>query len=80
MGRMKGPLTSSGETGLWLVFLSSSMILGSRRRSFLQPTRMMGRFWQKCKTSEIHCRHQHEQRTISNYVLLTVKEHPRTFS
>lgn len=48
-------LTSSGETGLWLVLRSSSMILGSRRKSFLQPTRMMGRFWQKWRTSEIHC-------------------------
>lgn len=39
--------TSSGETGFWLVFLSSSIVLGSYRRSFLQPTRMTGRPWQK---------------------------------
>ena len=30
------------------------MVLGSRRRSFLQPTRMIGRPAQKCMTSEIH--------------------------
>ena len=46
--------TSSGVTGRWLVFLSSSITRGSRRRSFLQPTRMIGRPAQKCITSEIH--------------------------
>jgi len=53
-GRIR--LTSSGVTGLWLVFLSSSMTLGSRLKSFLQPTRMIGRPAQKCMTSEIHCK------------------------
>ena len=47
--------TSSGVTGLWFVFLSSSITLGSRRRSFLQATRIIGRPGQKCITSEIHC-------------------------
>lgn len=47
-------LTSSGLTGLWLVFRNSSIIFGSLRRSFLHPTRMIGRFWQKCRTSDIH--------------------------
>ena len=47
--------TSSGVTGLWFVFLSSSITLGSRRRSFLQATRIIGRPGQKCMTSEIHC-------------------------
>jgi hypothetical protein len=46
--------TSSGVTGRWLVFLRFSMVFGSRRRSFLQPTRIMGRPAQKCITSEIH--------------------------
>lgn len=46
--------TSSGVTGRWLVFLSSSITRGSRRRSFLHPTRMIGRPAQKCMTSEIH--------------------------
>jgi hypothetical protein len=46
--------TCSGETGFWLVLWSSSMVLASNRRSFLQPTRMMGRPEQKCSTSEIH--------------------------
>ena len=32
------------------------MVLRSSRRSFLQPTRIMGRPWQKCRTSEIHYR------------------------
>ena len=47
--------TSSGVTGLWFVFLSSSITLGSRRRSFLQATRIIGSPGQKCITSEIHC-------------------------
>ena len=47
--------TSSGVTGLWFVFLSSSITLGSRRRSFLQATSIIGRPGQKCITSEIHC-------------------------
>ncbi len=46
--------TSSGVTGRWLVFLRFSMVFGSRRRSFLQPTRIIGRPAQKCITSEIH--------------------------
>ena len=46
--------TSSGVTGFWLVFLSSSTTRESRLRSFLQPTRMTGRPAQKCCTSEIH--------------------------
>jgi hypothetical protein len=57
-----GKLTSSGDTGFWLVLRSSSMVFWSYRRSFLQPTRMMGRPWQKCRTSEIHyhrARRQH---------------------
>ena len=49
------PHTSSGVTGLWFVFLSSSTTLGSRRRSFLQATRIIGSPGQKCITSEIHC-------------------------
>ena len=40
-------LTSSGVTGLCDVFLSSSIVFGSRRRSFLQPTRRTGRPAQK---------------------------------
>ena len=47
-------LTCSGDTGFWLVLCSSSMVFASNRRSFLQPTRMMGRPEQKCSTSEIH--------------------------
>jgi len=47
--------TSSGVTGLWFVFLNSSITLGSRRRSFLQATKIIGRPGQKCMTSEIHC-------------------------
>lgn len=48
-------LTCSGVTGFWEVLCSSSIVFWSKRRSFLQPTRMMGRPWQKCRTSEIHC-------------------------
>ena len=48
-------LTSEEDTGFWLVALKASMVLGSSRRSALQPTRMMGRPEQKCTTSEIHC-------------------------
>ena len=47
--------TSSGATGRWFVFRSSSIVLGSRRRSFLHPTRIIGKSGQKCITSEIHC-------------------------
>ena len=39
--------TSSGVTGFWLVLRSSSTILPSYRKSFLQPTRMIGKPWQK---------------------------------
>lgn len=46
--------TCSGVTGFWEVFASSSMVFGSCRRSHLHPTRMMGRPWQKWRTSEIH--------------------------
>lgn len=49
------PLTSEEDTGFWLVALKASMVLGSSRRSALQPTKMMGRPEQKCTTSEIHC-------------------------
>jgi hypothetical protein len=31
------------------------MVFWSKRKSFLQPTRMMGKPWQKWRTSEIHC-------------------------
>ena len=48
-------LTCSGVTGFWDVLCSSSIVFWSKRRSFLQPTRIMGRPWQKCSTSEIHC-------------------------
>lgn len=48
-------LTSSVVTGRCEVFLSSSITRGSRLRSFLHPTRMMGRPAQKCMTSLIHC-------------------------
>lgn len=48
-------LTCSGVTGFWEVLCSSSIVFWSKRKSFLQPTRMMGRPWQKCRTSEIHC-------------------------
>lgn len=47
--------TCSGVTGFCDVLASSSMVFWSCRRSFLQPTRMMGRPWQKWSTSEIHC-------------------------
>jgi hypothetical protein len=47
--------TCSIVTGFCDVFANSSMVLGSCRRSFLQPTRMIGRPWQKWRTSEIHC-------------------------
>jgi len=50
-----GKLTCSGVTGFCEVLCSSSIVFWSKRRSFLQPTRMMGRPWQKCRTSEIHC-------------------------
>jgi hypothetical protein len=40
-------LTCSGDTGFWLVLCSSSIVLASKRRSFLHPTRMMGRPEQK---------------------------------
>ena len=46
--------TSSTVTGPWFVFLSSSITLGSFRRSFLQPTKNIGMFGQKCVTSYIH--------------------------
>ena len=55
LARALSSRTSSGVTGLWFVFLSSSITLGSRRRSFLQATRIIGRPGQKCMTSEIHC-------------------------
>jgi hypothetical protein len=48
--------TSWVETGRCDVLRSSSIVRGSLRRSFLQPTRMMGRFEQKWRTSEIHCK------------------------
>lgn len=48
-------LTCSGVTGFCDVLCSSSIVFWSKRKSFLHPTRMMGRPWQKCRTSEIHC-------------------------
>jgi len=39
--------TCSGDTGFWLVLCSSSIVLASKRKSFLQPTRIMGRPEQK---------------------------------
>lgn len=47
--------TSSAVTGLWDVFLNSSIFPGSFLKSFLQATSRMGRPWQKWRTSEIHC-------------------------
>ena len=46
--------TCSVDTGFCEVLCNSSMVFGSYRRSFLQPTRMMGSPWQKWRTSEIH--------------------------
>jgi hypothetical protein len=46
--------TCSGVTGFCEVLCNSSMVLLSKRKSFLQPTRMIGRPWQKWRTSEIH--------------------------
>ncbi len=46
--------TCSGVTGFCDVLCSSSMVFWSYLKSFLHPTRMMGRPWQKCRTSEIH--------------------------
>jgi hypothetical protein len=40
-------LTCSGVTGFCDVLASSSMVFWSCRRSFLHPTRMIGRPWQK---------------------------------
>ena len=51
----RGRLTCSGVTGFCDVLCSSSIVFWSYRRSFLHPTRMMGRPWQKCSTSDIHC-------------------------
>ena len=48
-------LTSCSVTGFCEVFASSWIVFWSCRRSFLQPTRMMGRPLQKCMTSETHC-------------------------
>lgn len=42
-------------TGFCDVLCSSSIVFWSYLKSFLQPTRMMGRPEQKCRTSEIHC-------------------------
>ena len=47
-------ITCSGVTGFCDVLWSSSRVLWSLRRSFLQPTRMIGRPGQKWRTSEIH--------------------------
>jgi len=47
-------LTCSGVTGCWLVLRSSSMVFWSKRRSFLQPTRILGTSGQKWCTSEHH--------------------------
>lgn len=47
--------TCSGVTGFCDVLCSSSMVFWSYLKSFLQPTRMMGRPEQKCMTSENHC-------------------------
>lgn len=46
--------TSSGVTGCWEYLASSSTSLGSWRKSFLQPTSIIGTPGQKCDTSEIH--------------------------
>ena len=46
--------TCSGVTGFCDVLCSSSIVFWSYLKSFLQPTRMMGRPEQKCRTSEIH--------------------------
>lgn len=47
--------TCSGVTGFCDVLCSSSIVFWSYLKSFLHPTRMIGRPWQKCNTSEIHC-------------------------
>ena len=54
----RGRRTCSGVTGFCDVLCSSSIVFWSYLKSFLQPTRMMGRPWQKCRTSEIHCAKQ----------------------
>jgi len=54
LARLEWQHTCSGVTGFWDVLCNSSMVRGSWRRSFLQPTRMMGWPWQKWRTSEIH--------------------------
>ena len=51
----RGRLTCSGVTGFCEVLCNSSIVFWSYRRSFLHPTRMIGRPWQKCSTSDIHC-------------------------
>lgn len=45
---------SSFFTGSCFIFCSSLIVLGSFRRSFLFPTRMIGTFGQKCLTSGVH--------------------------
>jgi hypothetical protein len=57
-------LTSSCVTGRCDVFLRFSMTVGSRLRSFWQPTRMMGRPAQKCLISGIHCEFNNSQYRI----------------
>lgn len=46
--------TSSEPTGFWEFLLSSSIVAGSFLKSFLQPTKRIGKPWQKWRTSEIH--------------------------
>uniref|UniRef100_A0A6B0U6Z2 Putative secreted protein n=1 Tax=Ixodes ricinus TaxID=34613 RepID=A0A6B0U6Z2_IXORI len=45
---------SSGATGFCFILASSRIVCGSRRRSFLLPTRMMGTLGQKWRTSGVH--------------------------
>lgn len=66
--------TCSGVTGFCDVLCSSSIVLASYLKSFLHPTRMMGRPWQKCRTSEIH------YTLISEGRHQRAREHPPTFS
>ena len=74
---LREKLTCSGVTGFCEVLCSSSIVFWSYLRSFLQPTRMIGRPWQKCRTSEIHYNGTANQHTRS---LCEARGHQHTFS
>lgn len=76
-GKALSEHTCSGVTGFCEVLWSSSIVFWSYLRSFLQPTRMMGRPWQKCRTSEIHCEVMSNQHLCFRY---EAREHIPTFS